>query len=131
MFVPGVDSRDATPSQVLTLLSRSADRFKGSRVNVGAFNPSDESQDVTFRVYAETGALLGRVTRRLKAHQALQVNDIFGALGITVDVPAAYCLVQGDGVHPVLAYAAVIDNQSQDPFFVVGQDDPESPLIEN
>ena len=30
----------------------------------------------------------------------------------------------------VLAYAAIIDNESQDPILVTGQDDPEAPPIE-
>ena len=51
MFVPGLDPADAAPTQILLLLSHSADRSTGSRTNVGAFNPTDEDQDLTFRFF--------------------------------------------------------------------------------
>ena len=124
MFVPGLDPADTAPSQILLLLSHSDDPAAGSRTNVGVFNPGEVDLDVTFRLHDSGGAVLGAFVRRVTAHQALQINDpeIFGALGVSGDVPSFYAVLDADGIHPLQAYAAVIDNQSQDPFFVRGRD---------
>lgn len=121
MSVPALEPRDGTTSQVLPLLS------KGSRVNVGVINPEEAAQVVTIRVYSHAGRFLGRVKRLLLRRQATQINDIFREVGVTGDVDAAYCLVEGNAPFRIFAYAAIIDNASQDPIFVTGQDDPESP----
>ena len=61
------------------------------------------------------------------SQSALQNNDVFGAAGVAGDIPNAYCVVaaQGPGsplgLDKVFAYATVIDNQSQDPYFVFGR----------
>jgi len=51
---------------------------------------------------------------------AVQINNIAAMAGITTDVPSFYCVVRGDGVRKNYAYAAVLDNQSQDLIFVKG-----------
>jgi hypothetical protein len=58
------------------------------------------------------------------------VNDIFHEFGIMDEFAAAYCIVEGTGAFRIWSYAAIIDNESQDPIFVTGQDDPERPPIE-
>ncbi len=120
MSVPALDSSAATPTQVLPLLS------KGSRVNVGVLNAETVPQLVTIRLFSGSGQLLGTILRFLGAGQGTQVNDVFGALGITGESAAAYCTVDGAGTSRVWSYAAIIDNLSQDPIFVVGQDDSEA-----
>jgi hypothetical protein len=121
MTVPGLEPRDGTSSQVLPLLT------KGSRVNVGIINPENAAQVVTIRAFSKAGDRLGRVKRLLLGKQATQINDIFHELGIPGDVDAAYVLVEGSPPPlRIFAYAAIIDNASQDPIFVPGQDDPES-----
>ena len=121
MTVPGLEPRDGTSSQVLPLLT------KGSRVNVGVINPENAAQVVTIRAFSKAGDRLGRVKRLLLGKQATQINDIFHELGIPGDVDAAYVLVEGSPPPlRIFAYAAIIDNASQDPIFVPGQDDPES-----
>jgi photosystem II stability/assembly factor-like uncharacterized protein len=124
MFVPGLDPADAAPTQVLLLLSHSAGRSTGARSNVGAFNPTDLDQDVTFRFFDDGGAGVGGFVRHVAARQAIQVNDdeVAAELGLSGDLPSFYALVDGDGVLPVLAYAAVIDNESNDLFFVRGHE---------
>jgi hypothetical protein len=120
MFVPGLAAGEATQNAVLTSLSHSAAGGAGFRTNVGGFNPGDASQSLRFYLYDADGFALGQVWRTLAGHSATQINDVFGEAGVQVDVANAYCLVRGDG--PVFyAYAAVVDNQSQDPSFVVGQ----------
>ena len=41
--------------------------------------------------------------------------------------PLPDCTVEADGSGPLYPYAAVIDNQSQDPIFVPGQIDSSPP----
>ncbi|MEP6994799.1 MAG: hypothetical protein ABI968_09785, partial [Acidobacteriota bacterium] len=129
MFVPGLGPGDAAPAAVLTSLSYSADPTKGFRVNVGAFNRADAARTVTFRLFSAAGEPLGQTAQTLLGHEALQLNDIFGMLGVHTDVLGAYCLVDADGFGALYPYAAVIDNQSQDPIFVTGQNDPEPPAV--
>lgn len=130
MFVPGLTLLEANPSQVLALVLRPGGLSPGSRVNVGVFNPDDRAQIVTLRLFTSSGVLLGQHARLVEGQKGAQVNDIFRAIGIGGIFPSAYCLVEGDGARPIFAYAAVIDNESQDPIFVTGQDDPESPPID-
>ena len=127
MFVPGLALADATATAVLTSLSHSADATKGFRTNVGVYNVSDTMQTVTLELFDDLGTSLGRTALPLVARQAYQVNDIFRSIGVSGDVANAYCNVRGDGVHAFYAYAAVIDNQTQDPIFIPGANDPPSP----
>lgn len=119
MSVPALEPRDGTTSQVLPLLA------KGSRVNVGVVNSEDAAQVVTIQVFSRQGVRIGRLKRLLLRKQATQINDIFHELGISGDVGAAYVLVEGNAPFRIYAYAAIIDNASQDPIFVPGRDDPE------
>ena len=41
--------------------------------------------------------------------------------GVARDVASAYAVVRADGVHELFAYAAVVDNQTQDPFLIRGR----------
>lgn len=120
MAVPGLEPRDGTTSQVLPLIS------KGSRVNVGVVNPEEAAQVVTIQVFSRQGERLGRVKRLLLRKQATQINDIFREVGVPGDLDAAYVLVEGNAPFRIYAYAAIVDNASQDPIFVTGQNDPES-----
>jgi hypothetical protein len=124
MSVPALDPPASATSQVLLLIS------KGSRVNVGVVNPEGAAQVVTIRLFSDTGRLLGTLTRLLERRRATQINDIFHALGVPGNVAAAYCLVEGNAPFRIYSYAAIIDNESQDPIFVTGQNDPERPPIE-
>ena len=125
MSVPALEPRDGTSSQVLPLIK------EGSRVNVGVINPEEAAQVVTIRVFSSAGQPLGSLERLLLRKQATQINDIFHVLGIHSDTDAAYVLVEGSAPpFRIFAYAAIIDNASQDPIFVPGQDDPEGRAID-
>ncbi|MDQ5858548.1 MAG: hypothetical protein M3542_09790 [Acidobacteriota bacterium] len=125
MFVPGMVPDRASPAQVLNGLARSGD----SRVNVGVFNDADP-QVITYRLFDGNGNLLGISSRSFGKREVFQVNDIFSFLGVSAgSVESAYCLVEGSELLPIFSYAAVIDNRSQDPIFIPGEDDPEKPPI--
>jgi len=125
MFVPGMVPDRAAPAQVLNGLARSGD----SRVNVGVFNDADP-QVITYRLFDGNGNLLGIASRFFGEREVFQVNDIFSFLGVAAaSVESAYCLIEGSEFLPIFSYAAVIDNRSQDPIFIPGEDDPEKPPI--
>lgn len=93
------------------------------------FNDADP-QVITYRLYDGNANLLGTASRFFGAHEAFQVNDVFSFLGVAAaSVESAYCLVEGSELLPIFSYAAVIDNRSQDPIFIPGEDDPEKPPI--
>jgi photosystem II stability/assembly factor-like uncharacterized protein len=129
MFVPGLEAGEATLSALLMSLSHSADPARGFRTNIGFFNISDSDQSLLLQLFDGSGETLGETSVSLRAHQAYQINDIFLSLGVDRDVPDAFALIRGDGVNPFFVYAAVIDNQSQDPIFIPGQPDPEQLLL--
>jgi hypothetical protein len=62
----------------------------------------------------------GEVARQVPPLTPVQVNNVFAVAGITVDVPSACCVGRADGIHPLFAFASVIDNRSQDLIFVRG-----------
>ena len=125
MFVPGMVPDRASPAQVLNGLARSGD----SRVNVGVFNDADP-QVITYRLFDGGGNLLGIASRFFGKREVFQVNDVFSFVGVTASsVESAYVLVEGSELLPIFSYAAVIDNRSQDPIFIPGEDDPEKPPI--
>jgi hypothetical protein len=129
MFVPGLPPGRASPAVVVNGLSHPADASAGSRVNVGVFNQADVAQVVTYRLFDESGNQLGQTARLLGPREAFQINDIFLFLGVSATVENAYCLIEGSELLPLFAYAAIVDNRSQDPIFIPAEDDPEKPPI--
>ncbi len=121
MGVPGIPESEALTSAVVTSLSHSADSSKGFRSNVGAYNASDTAQNITFTVYDGSGTALGHTAANAAARTAVQVSNIFSVIGVATNFDHAYCVVSGDHNQPLLVYAGVIDNQSQDLAFVQGQ----------
>jgi len=120
MYVPGLSTGEAYAEAVLTSLSFSADLSTGFRTNVGVYNGNDVAQTMTFTLYNPQGAQIGQTAQLVAARTPLQINNIASFVGITTDVPSFYCVVRGDGVSKNYAYAAVLDNQSQDLIFVKG-----------
>lgn len=130
MFVPGRKPEDASASQVLTSLSHSADATTGFRTNVGFYNGTDSSTFVSLDFFDASGASLGQIVSFARPRQPLQLNDdeVFQRLGIARDVPNFFCVVTAyPDQTPIYTYAAVIDNRSQDPIFVTGQDAAAAP----
>ncbi|MDX9732694.1 MAG: hypothetical protein RBU36_01085 [Thermoanaerobaculia bacterium] len=119
--IPGQPAVEATTQAALLSLSHSAAPGLGFRTNVGVYNPAPEPHAVTISLRRPDGTQLAVLSRTVPPFLPLQVNDAFGAAGVTQDVPAAWALVSGDGVRGFFAYATVIDNQSQDSVFVKGR----------
>ncbi len=124
-YVPGLPLDRAAGRLIVPSLSFSADSTTGFRSNVGVYNPTDIAQDVTFSLYQTDGTFLGKTTRNVAARALVQINNIFLAAGVAQNVESAYCVMEGVGNVPLFGFASVLDNQSQDPIFVVGQSDGE------
>jgi hypothetical protein len=120
MYVPGLSAAEAYAQAVLTSLSYSANLATGFRTNVGVYNGNDVAQTVTFTLFSPQGVQLGQTSQFVPARTPVQINNIAAFVGIATDVPSFYCVVRGDGVSKNYAYAAVLDNQSQDLIFVKG-----------
>ena len=112
--VPGV-----TPTSVsgkwtfVGLGNNGGDRSAGFRTNAGAFNSFAYPATVTFHLTTVSGVDLGSVTQTWAAHEARQINDIFGTVGAgSVIATDAILTVVSD--IPVYAYVTVIDNQTGD-----------------
>jgi len=123
MFVPGLKAADAHPVAVLTSLANGA-----FRTNVGMYNGNDAGVAVTVRLFDGT-ALLGVQTVNLPARSGTQINRIFDAVGHSgLTTTNAYAVVEtSDPSLPVFSYAAVINNATTDPIFVIGVEDERAP----
>lgn len=119
-YIPGLPASRAASRLVLPSLSSN-----GFRSNVGVYNPTDIAHDVNLTLWSADHTYIGEITRTVGARQLVQVNDIFGAVGAATAFDSAYCTVNGFGSLPLFAFASVLDNQSQDPIFVVGELDSE------
>jgi len=128
MFVPGLTLAAAQPVTVLTSV-RNGGAGAGFRTNVGIFNPGDAAVTPRFTVY-DGGALLGTATPTapVPAHSGVQINDVFAAIGAGAHATSnAVVVVESGASGGVFSYAAVIDNATTDPIFVVGAPDQPVP----
>jgi len=118
MFIPGLENSDAHTTTVLTSI-RNGGSGLGFRTNVGVFNPGDVAVNVTFTIF-DGGASQGvPVTRSVPGHGGVQVSGIFNVAQVpTHATDDAYIVAAATGA--VFSYAAVIDNKTTDPIFVVG-----------
>jgi plastocyanin len=130
MFIPGLDSSEAFPTTILTSV-RNGGPVPGFRTNVGLFNPNDSAVSVTFTIFDGGRNQAGNpvsVTGGVPAHSGAQVNAIFNAAGAGgLNTDNAVILVVASA--PIFSYAAVIDNNTTDPYLVIGaQDVPQQPI---
>jgi plastocyanin len=124
MFIPGLHANQAHGLTVLTSIRHDPNSAPpaGFRTNTGVFNPGGSSVDVTFRIF-NAGAQAGTaVTRTVAGHSGAQVSGIFeaaGLAGLATDNATIVVSATGD----IFSYAAVLDNRTADPIFVVGARD--------
>ncbi len=131
MFIPGLDESEAHPTTVLTSIRHTqATTGVGTfRTNVGVFNPEDGATNVTFTIFdGGTNQMGNPVVRNVPGHSGVQVSGIFEAAGAgAATTENAIIVVSADS--EVFSYAAVIDNNTADPIFVIGaQDQPQQPI---
>jgi plastocyanin len=121
MFVAGLEPSKAGATTVLTSI-RNGGPVQGFRTNVGFFNPNDSSVSVTVRIFDQGAPLGNPVTQTAAAHAGFQFNGIFGMASVPSAV-TSNAVVVATATAPVFTYAAVIDNHTTDPIFVVGAPD--------
>jgi plastocyanin len=122
MFIPGLENGRAHQRTILTSI-RNGGTGQGFRTNVGVFNPGDSSVDVTFTLQNETGNSFGAgVTRTVPGHSGVQVSGIFAAANVG-GTATSNATIAVAATGDVFSYAAVIDNATTDPIFVVGAED--------
>jgi len=120
MFIPGLDPSQAHQLSALPSVQNGGSG-PGFRTNVGVYNPNDTPATVTFSLIADHAPVGTGVQRVVPGHSGVQVNDIFGASGADGATDNGVVVVQSD--VPVFSYAAVIDNNTQDPYLVIGAQD--------
>jgi virginiamycin B lyase len=114
--VPALTSSAARPRWVLLGVAGGA-RY---RSNAGVVNGAQASE-VTLTLRDRDGAVLGTRTEGLEPFEALQLDDVFAAVGaVSVDVRDAVLAVSAGAGAPLFAYLAVIDNASGDSVLQTG-----------
>jgi plastocyanin len=79
-----------------------------------------------FDVFNDRGELLGSVSRQIGPHTGTQINNIFGAINRgSESFDDATIVVTSSG--ELFSFAAVIDNETTDPYLVVGALDVPAP----
>ncbi|HEY2798744.1 MAG TPA: hypothetical protein VGK26_12705 [Thermoanaerobaculia bacterium] len=130
MFIPGLDESEAHPTTVLTSVRNNPGAGVGTfRTNVGFFNPGDAATNVTVTIFdGGTNQVGNPVHNVVPGHSGLQMNQIFQVAGQGGFVTSnAVIVVSADSA--IFSYAAVIDNNTADPIFVVGaEDQPQQPI---
>ena len=121
MFIPGLPNSEQHATTVLTSI-RNGGPNQGFRTNVGVYNREDSGVDVTFRIIDGGGQVGNAVTVNVAGHSGAQVNRIFEAAGQGGHATENAVIVVS-ATHEVFSYAAVIDNATTDPIFVVGAED--------
>jgi hypothetical protein len=127
MFIPGLNASQAHTLSALTsvesgTMDSNQNNGAGFRTNVGVFNPNDSPATITFTGFANHAPVGGNVQRVVPPHSGVQVNAFFDALGAgDENTDNGVVLVSSD--VPVFSYAAVIDNNTSDPYLVIGSPD--------
>lgn len=128
MFVAGLAVGSARPVTLLTSI-RNGGSGAGFRTNVGVYNPGTTAVTPTFKVYDGT-TLVGttQLSAPLAPRSGAQLNDIFARISASAMATAnASVVVDSGGSQGLFSYAAVIDNATTDPIFVVGAPDQAAP----
>lgn len=121
-FVPSIRKANLLRSGALPQLSTS-----GFRTNLGFFNPNPALVDVRLELRAADGTVIGSRVFTLEALSHQQTSIANFITGVELSNRVAMTLTF-DSSAPIVAYASVIDNTSDDQIFVVAQDDPGVPV---
>jgi hypothetical protein len=121
MLIPGLPISEAFRDAVLTSVLNGG-AGAGFRTNAGVFNPNDQPVDVRFQLLDGSAPVGEPVEATIGAHSGLQVNRIFAQAGeATLETASGSIMVNATG--KVFAWAAIIDNNTSDPYLVSGTED--------
>ena len=85
------------------------------RSNTGFVNTSGSSATVRVELLAPDGAILGQFSKIIGAGESWQKNRPFSSVANQNDVSGGAARVEITSGNGIIAYASVIDNQTQDP----------------
>jgi hypothetical protein len=121
-FVPSVKRASGLRRGAMTQLSNSSDLTKGSRTNIGFFNPNPTTVTVRLELRAADGTLLGQNTLFLQplSQQQNAIGGYFPGVDLT---NTANMTLSFDASAPIDAYSSVVDNVATDQIFVGAQED--------
>lgn len=126
MYVPGVPISRAHEGSVLTSV-RNDGPNAGFRTNLGVVNPGDAPVVVTIELRNGSNPIGNLIHRNIPAHSGVQINEIFREAGVPDTATQNGVIVVTSIGGPVIAYAAVVDNATNDPYFVVGAENLGNP----
>lgn len=121
MWVPSMAESEAitrSNTGVFHHLSYSPVPTTGFRVNIGFANASAFNVTVVITLYGDDGALLGTITKMLRAYEHFQytrIHQLVSAPAVTHGWATVTVLTAGGKLH---AYAMLIDNVSLDPLYM-------------
>ena len=128
-FGPGVDPASAKAKGTLLQLKANGTRGQAGtfRTNIGALNPSSSSISVTWTLYDKNSAVVSTQTKDLGPFGVIAPSEIRNFLDPkTADLSDAW--VSYSATAPLLAYASVLDNASEDQTFIPAVEDKGIPL---
>jgi hypothetical protein len=120
--VPSVKRASGLRRGAMTQLSNSSDLTKGSRTNIGFFNPNPTQVTVRLELRGADGTLLGQATLFLPALSQQQTSIAGYFSGVDLSNTANMTLTF-DASAPIDAYASVVDNVATDQIFVGARED--------
>jgi Copper binding proteins, plastocyanin/azurin family len=121
MLIPGLSAARASSNSVLTSV-RNLGPGAGYRTNVGVFNPGETAVDVTFRILDGSSPVGLPVQTTVEAHSGVQLNGIFAQCGVG-DLETARGTIMVNATGRVFPYGVVIDNNTSDPYLILGTED--------
>ncbi len=122
--LPAISERTAARAGVpvtLVGLSRSSERTRGFRTNLGLVNVGEVDVEILVELWSAQGAKIGEILRRVPAGRSEQIDDVFRAAGLDAVENARAVLSTATPNGAFLAFASVIDNRTGDPSLVVGR----------
>jgi len=127
-FGPGVDPASAKAKGTLLQLKANGTRGQAGtfRTNIGALNPSSSSISVAWTLYDRNSDVVSTQTKDLGPFGVIAPSEIRNFLDPkTADLSDAW--VSYSATAPLLAYASVLDNASEDQTFIPAVEDKGTP----
>ena len=117
-FIPAASITEAGTRQRVFHVTDNA----AFRTNLGVVNTTNQQANLELIVYdLDTGTVASSAIARLGPYGWAQYNGLAAQLFLD-EIPNGMVLVKSD--VPVLSYVSVLDNKSNDPFYVAGRNDP-------
>jgi hypothetical protein len=116
-FIAAAPASDASLRQTIHHVRGDATH----RINLGVVNTSNTAANLDIVVYdLDAGGVAGQAIARVGATGWVQYNDLVSQL-LLESLPNSMVVITSDA--PVLTYVSILDNVTNDPYFVPGRKD--------